>query len=444
MRSVFCLLTLAAALWTADWPEWRGAGRQGLWTESRILSRFPSAGLKAVWRVPVRPGYAGPAVADGRIYLLDHQRHAGTRATERVLCLDEKSGRELWSRSWDADYRGLDYANGPRATPTVDGDRVYVLGAMGSLRCLRTRDGAELWSVDFVRDLEATVPGWGMSSAPMVTGGKVIAVAAGKGNAKVVAFDKHTGKVAWRALSSTSSEPGYSQPILIHNPQPQLIVWHTTAIDALNPENGEHLWTHPFRITMNTPIMTPAWSAPHLLVSGFFNGARLLDLTKPTAPRLLWSSNPGSNEIRSDKLHALMSQPLFDGDYIYGVSSYGQLRCLRRSTGEVVWETQQATVEKTRNVSAWLVRHREFGNTKSGNTWICNDRGELIISRLSPEGYRELSRTKVIRPTSTPGARREFNAVVWSHPAFANRHLLIRNDEELVRYSLDQSDYPSR
>jgi outer membrane protein assembly factor BamB len=429
LSSVFGLVTWALA---ADWPEWRGEGRQGIWTERGILDRVPAEGFKVKWRVPVGAGYSGPAVAAGRVFLLDHSPLTGSRVTERVLCLDEKTGKQLWTREWEADYRGLDYNNGPRATPTVEGGLVYVLGAKGILRCLRVTDGSEVWSVDFVGDFGASVPGWGMSSAPLVVDSKLIAIVAGKENAKVVAFAKHTGKEIWRALSSETSEPGYSQPILIRRPQPEVIIWHAGALEALHPDTGAVLWSHPFRVTMNTPIATPAWNSPHLLVSGFFDGARMMRLEGKT-PELAWRSNEG-NEIRSDKLHTLMSQPLILGDYVYGICSYGQLRCLRRDTGERVWETQAATVERARNVSAWLVRHED-------RVLILNDRGELVMARLSPKGYAEIGRTKVIAPTSSPGARRELGAVVWSHPAFANRHMIWRNDREVVRVSLDAAEY---
>jgi outer membrane protein assembly factor BamB len=427
------LVALATAASAADWPEWRGTGRQGMWAETGIIERIPARGLRVEWRVPVDPGYSGPAIARGRVFLLDYKQTTGSRVSERVVCLDESTGKILWTRSGEADYRGLDYPNGPRATPTVDDDRVYVLGAMGSLRCLRTADGSEVWSSDFVRDFGASVPGWGMSSAPLIVGAKLIAIAGGKANAKVVAFDKHTGKEVWRALSSDNSEPGYSQPIYIENGRSQVVIWHATALESLDPETGAVLWSQPFRVTMNTPIATPAWNAPHLLVSGFFDGARMMKLETSGDARLLWASQ-GGNEIKSDRLHALMSQPLIDGDYIYGICSYGQLRCLRRTTGERVWETQAVTVEKARNATAWMVRNQD-------RTLILNDRGELVLAKLAPSGYVEIGRTKVIKPTSPPGARRELGAVIWSHPAFANRHMIIRNDEEVIRVSLDQSDY---
>jgi len=429
----FGFLAVATASFAADWPEWRGSGRQGVWSETGIIERMPASGLKVIWRVPIQAGYSGPSIDSGRVFLLDHTRSTGTRATERALCLDERTGKILWTRTWNADYRGLDYANGPRATPTVDRDRVYVLGAMGSLRCLRTKDGSEVWSSDFVRDFGTAVPGWGMSSAPLVVGSKLIAVAGGRGNAKVVAFDKYSGKEAWRALSSDNSEPGYSQPVLIQHGRPQVLIWHTTALESLVPETGAVLWSEPFRITMNTPIATPVWNAPHLLVSGFFDGARMMELAPSGGARRAWASQ-GGNEIKSDKLNALMSQPIIEGDYVYGICSYGQLRCLSRTTGERIWETQAVTIEKARNASAWMVRNQ-------GRVFILNDRGELIIATLAPSGYSEIGRAKVIEPMSPAGARRELGAVVWSHPAFANRHVVVRNDQEVIRISLSQADY---
>jgi outer membrane protein assembly factor BamB len=351
-----------------------------------------------------------------------------------VLCLDEQTGHVLWTREWPVDYRGLQYASGPRATPTIDGERVYVLGATGVLLCLEVRSGKVVWQKDFVRDFDAEVPVWGMSSAPLVDGPRLIALAAGRPDAKVVAFDKMTGEVRWKALSSVDSEPGYSQPVIVESGGArQLVVWHTEAVAALDPDNGGVFWEQPFKVHMNSPIATPVWQAPHLLVSGFFNGARLFRLEgAPPSAELIWKGSSDS-AIDTDGLHALMATPVFDGEHIYGVCSFGQLRCLRAADGSRVWETQQLTKEKARNASAFLVRHGD-------RFFINNDRGELIIARLSPSGYEEISRTKLIEPTSDPGARRELKAVNWSHPAYANRHIFARNDNEILRASLEAPD----
>jgi outer membrane protein assembly factor BamB len=417
------LLAAALCARAEDWPEWRGRGRAGVWRETGVLDQFPPQGLRFRWRAPIGAGYAGPAVAAGRVFVTDYQG-----GHERLLALDEQTGKLLWKHEWPADYRGLDYATGPRATPTVDGDRVYALGAMGMLHCLDTAAGRVLWRRDYARDFGTVVPTWGMTSAPIVDGERLIAVAAGRPNAKVVALDKRSGREIWRALSSEDSEPGYSQPILIEAAgRRQLIVWHAAAIHALDPATGAVLWEHPFRITMNTPIATPVFDPPHLVVSGFFNGARLLKLHASGA-ELVWKPKLES-ETRGDTLHALMNSPVIAGDHVYGICAHGQLRCLRLATGERVWESQAATVEQRRNATAFMVRQGD-------RYFLNNDRGELIIARLSPKGYQEISRTELIKPTSPGGGRRERGAVNWSHPAYANRHVVARNDEEIVSASL--------
>src|SRR5688500_18895663 len=147
-----------------DWPEWRGAGRGGVWNETGIVDTFPADGLKVRWRTPIQSGYAGPSVARGRVFLTDSRRTKGNKAIERAIAIDEHTGAVLWTQEWTTDYTGLQliYAIGPRATPTVDGDRVYVLGAMGNLLALDFSSGRIIWQKDFVRDFDASVPSWGM------------------------------------------------------------------------------------------------------------------------------------------------------------------------------------------------------------------------------------------------------------------------------------------
>jgi len=422
-------LTPAGLLMADDWPEWRGTGRDGVWRETGIVEQFPKEGLTVRWRTPLGSGYAGPSVASGRVFVTAFRPTGGTKGQESLLALDQATGERLWSHSWTVDYAGIDYASGPRATPTVDSERVYALGAAGDLVCLQAETGNELWRRSFARDLGAELPAWGMTSAPLIYDDLVIAIAAGRPNAKVVAFDKLSGAERWRALSSEDSGPGYSQPILVEvDETPTLIVWHAGALVALKPDNGEVLWRQEFRIRMETPIATPVWSRPHLLVSAFFNGSRLYRVGAAGA-QMVWKGSSDS-ETFSDGLHALMNSPVINGDYIYGICSLGQLRCLRLSTGERVWETQAVTREKARNASAFVVRNGD-------RYFINNDRGELIIARFGPFGYEEVSRTDLIRPTSKSGGRRELGAVNWSHPAYAGRHIFARNDEEIICVSLE-------
>ena len=427
---LICAIVAAPALLGEDWPEWRGKGRLGVWTETGVLESFPDGGLRAAWRVPVHRGYAGPSVADGRVFLTEFEPTQGNQGMERVICLDEQTGERLWQREWEADYTGLEYDLGPRATPTVDGDRVYVLGAAGDLLCLRVEDGSVLWRTQYQRDYGATLPTWGFAGAPLVDGSQLIALVGGERNAKVVSFDKLTGNEIWRALSS-DWEPGYVQPIIFETGGVrQLIIWQPRAVSSLDPATGKVYWEQPYEVNMGMTLATPVLNENRLLVSSFYNGARFYRLndTAPAA-ELIWKGDSDS-EIATDGLHAVVTTPVIDGDYIYGICSYGQLRALDARTGERIWETFDLTGEEARWASAQIVRHGD-------RYFINNDRGELIIARLSPEGYEEIDRTKVIDPTSPVPRRRELGAVSWTHPAYANRHMIIRNDKEVVRYSLE-------
>ena len=421
---------LAPLVVAEDWPEWRGKGRLGVWTEDGILETFPAQGLTPAWRTPLNAGFAGPAVAAGRIYVTDFKKSVGLKGTERALALDEKSGKILWTREWPADYKGIGYAYGPRATPTVDGDRVYFVGGAGPLLCLNAATGAVIWQKDYVKDYQTDMPGWGITSAPVIYGRYAIAIVGGKPDAKVVAFDKLTGKEIWRSLESTS-EQGYAQPVILESGGVrQLIIWHPKAVASLNPEDGSVYWEHEFNIHMGMTLATPVLSGSHLLVSSFYNGSMLLELLGRRSA-VTWRGKSQS-EIDTDGLHAVVNTPVIDGDYIYGICSYGQFRCLRLKTGERVWETLDVTKEKARWASGFIVRHGD-------RYFINNDRGELIIAKLSSKGYQEISRTDLIKPTSNPGNRRALGAVNWTHPAYVNRHIITRNDEEIISVSLKRS-----
>lgn len=433
LLATLCAVAACAAvdLRADDWPEWRGRGRRGVWNETGLLDKFPASGLKFVWRTPIRGGYAGPSVADGRVFVTDFTRGDGAAGAERALCLDEKTGRILWTREWPADYARLSYNCGPRATPTVDGDRVYTLGSMGALHCLDVKTGGVVWKKDFVADFDTRVPIWGMAGAPLVDGNRLICVVGGRPDAKVVAFDKRTGKELWRTLAA-DSEPGYGQPILIAAGETrQLVIWHAGAVSALAPETGAVLWEYPWSLRAHLSVATPVLDGARLFVSAFYNGPRMLELSagKPAA-RLLWQGH-SDNERQTDGLHALIGTPVIKDGHIYGVCSYGQFRCLNAATGERVWETMDVTREQARWATAFIVRN-------GGRFFINNDRGELMIANLKPDGYHEISRTALITPTNRQGGRRELGAVNWTHPAYANRRLYTRNDEEILCASLEK------
>ena len=431
MRLILLFLTFSLALPAADWPEWRGEGRLGVWTEDGILEQFPADGLKVIWRKPIRLGYSGPSVAKGKVFITEMGPGAGTKGVERAVCLDEKTGERLWEREWPVDYAGLQYDLGPRATPTVDDDLVYVYGAVGDLLCLRVADGEVVWRLNAQRDYGAELPTWGFTSAPLVVDDLLIVLLGGAPDAKVAAFDKRTGKQRWHAIAG-DSEPGYAPPILIEaGGRRQLIQWTPQALYSLDPTSGQVLWQQPFAVGMGLSVATPVLSEHGLLVSSFYNGSRMYRLN-PERPEaeLIWKGNSDS-EIQTDGLHSLVTTPVVAGDSIYGVGSYGALRGLDARTGKRVWETHDLTGEDARWASAQIVRHGD-------RYFINNDRGDLILARLTPDGFEAIDRTKLLEPTQPSRRRRELGKVLWVHPSYANRSLIIRNDEEIVRYSLAQ------
>ncbi len=430
-----------------DWPEWRGRGRRGVWDEGGILEQFPATGLEVEWRAPIGSGFAGPAVADGRVFVLDFVPDAGdpTRGRERLHCLDQESGQELWTQDWAVDYGGLmrSYATGPRATPTVEVGRVFVVGATGILRCMATISGALVWQRDYAADFGTRIPIWGIAGAPLIDGGRLIAIVGGADGALVMAFDKRTGQELWRSLPAPVG-PGYGQPVLIEvGGARQLVVWHPTGLASLDPTSGAVLWQEPWEVPNAMTVATPVMSDSYLLVSQFYGGSLMmrLDLGRPTATRL-WQVG-GTSERPEDTrgLHALISTPVIQGDYFYGVGSYGQLRGLDARAGERLWESQEL-VSYGRWAAAFFVRN-------GGRYFINTDQGELIIARLDPDGYHEIDRTSLIEPTTNSawgraGAepRPRDRIVNWSHPAYAHRHVYARNDREILAASLEAEPEP--
>lgn len=435
LPALFLAIAVSGFLRADDWPQWLGPQRDSVWRETGILEKFPAAGPKVRWRVPVNAGYTGPAVANGRVYLTDRKADAAAPKTrkafdrgeipgnERVLCLNEADGTVLWEHTYDCPYT-VSYAAGPRATPLVSGGKVYTLGTEGNLLCLDAEKGTLLWSRDFKKDFGARTPVWGFSAHPLLDGNKLICLVGGPGSV-AVAFDKDTGKELWRSLSAR--EPGYCPPTLVTaGGTRQLIIWHPQAVNSLDPETGKVFWSDPWEIRSGLSIPTPRQSGDLLLLSSFYTSSHCyrLDSNKPEAT-LLWEGKSFS-EKNTQTLHSLMSTPFIEDGHIYGVCSYGELRCLKLETAERLWETFAATTgSPVRWGNAFLIKQGD-------RFFLSNEQGDLIIAKLTPKGYEEISRAHLLDPTNTDPRR----SVVWSHPAFANKSVYARNDREIVCVSL--------
>jgi len=411
----------------AEWPQWRGANRDGVWTEKGVLEQFSEPQLPIRWRAKVGNGYSGPTVADGRVFVTD--RAKAHNELERVHCFDADTGRSLWSYSYACKYKKVGYPAGPRAAVTVDAGRAYALGTMGHLHCFDAPSGNVLWKRDLYEEYEIRMPIWGIAAAPLIEENLLIVHIAGKDNACLVAFDKVTGQERWRALGDAAS---YSAPIVVEQAGARVLVCITgERVVGLDPLTGRLHWHHPFEPSrMTITIATPVLCNGFLFVTSFYDGALLLKLAPDElAVELVWR-RIGSNERETEALHCCISTPILEGNHIYGVDSYGELRCLDLATGDRIWEDLSAT-PKARWSNIHMVRHDE-------KVWMFNERGELIISMLSPDGFQEISRTKLIEPTKAQLSQR--GGVCWSHPAFAYKRIYARNDEELVCADLSASE----
>ncbi len=355
---------------------------------------------------------------------------ANVAGTERVLCLDATNGREIWKHEHECDYKGVSYPAGPRTTPVIADGKVFTLGTMGDLLCLDAGNGKVLWSKSFPKDFSSKVPMWGFSSSPLLDGDRLICLVGGEDGSLVVAFHKDTGKEIWRALSA--AEPGYSPPMIFNvGSKRQLIIWHPESVNALDPETGKVHWTVPFQVRAGLTAPTAQKEGDLLLVSSFYNGSMMLKLdAEQGTANTLWKGKSNSEQARlTDGLHAIMATPILKDGHIYGVCSYGELRCLKAQTGERVWMSLKATGKQDKPVERWA---NAFLVVNGDRFFLSNEKGELIIARLTPMGYEEISRAQILEPTNTMIDR----PVVWSHPAFANRSMYARNDKEVVCVSL--------
>ncbi len=421
------VLTLAAAglAGADDWPQWMGPQRDNVWRETGIVKELPKGEIAARWRAKVGGGYAGPAVASGKVYVadlvtagnvkVDNFSRGKFEGTERVLCLDEANGKELWKHEYPVTYT-ISYPAGPRCTPVVHAGKLYALGAEGNLICFDANTGKVLFEKNFPKEYNTKSALWGYASHPLIDGQKLICVAGGAGS-HTVALDKDTGAELWRA--GTAKEQGYSPPTIVKaGGVRQLLSLRPDGIASLDPETGKEHWNLPYGATNGSLIMAPVVSGDLLFVGGYSNKNLLakLDADKPGAAKL-WQDEA------KKAICPINVQPFAEAGVLYGFDQKGDLRGVRIETGEILWSSNQAvTGERPQgSETGFIVKHED-------KFVIFNELGQLIFCKLSPAGYQELSRTMVLKPTNNAFGRQ----VLWCAPAFANQRMYVRNDEECV------------
>ncbi|MGI9177447.1 MAG: PQQ-binding-like beta-propeller repeat protein, partial [Pirellulales bacterium] len=425
--------TQAAAALADEWPQWMGPRRDNVWREDGLLETFPAGGPRVAWRVPVAGGYAGPAVAGGRVFVTDYVTDADVKVanferkpssgTERVLCLDEETGRLLWKHEYPVTYT-IAYPAGPRCTPTVHDGRVYTLGAEGDLFCLEAETGAVVWSRDLKKDYSTKAALWGWASHPLVDGNRLVCVV-GTDVAHAAAFDLKTGKEIWR--TGTAAEQGYVPPSIIEAAGVrQLVLGKPDGIYAVEPETGKLLWETPYNADNGSIIMTPVRIDDFLYVGGY-QGKNLLLKLKADVPgvEVVWRNKP------KQAISAVNVQPFVANGLVYGFHENGELRAMRVPDGDFAWKGSGPLGERPQGSgTAFITKH---GDTSKGDRFfLFTETGDLVIAKLTPEGYEELSRAHLLEPTNNAFGR----PVVWCAPAYANQSIVVRNDAEIIRVSL--------
>ena len=426
LRMSLCLMVLGATVVKADdWPQWMGPKRDNVWRETGLVDSLPKE-PKIVWRAPVAGGYSGPAVAGGKVYVSDYVTKENVKVDnfskkefsgiERILCLDEKTGKELWAKQSPVIY-SISYPAGPRSTPIIHDGKVYFHGAEGTISCHNAAAGDVIWSKNLKEAYQTKAALWGYSSQPLIDGNKLIIIAGGEGS-HCVALNKDTGDEIWR--TGTATEQGYSPPLIIEQAGVrQLVLCSPDAIYAVDPETGKQLWSQEYKADNGSIIMTPIHWGNYLFVGGYNNKNIMIELA---------SDKPGAKTLWRDQikkgLGAINVQPFLLDGKVYGLDQSGDLRCFDIPSGEIQWTTPKPLGDrKVGSGTVFLVR---AGTTDK--FWMFTESGDLIIGQLTPKGFTELSRMHVIDATNNAFGRE----VVWCAPAFANRRMYVRNDKELV------------
>lgn len=394
-------LTLLAFAWAvpapADWARWRGPDADGSWPQAPTIAL--EGGLDFDWRQRIGGGYSGITVADGLVYTMDRQGDT-PNVKERVLCLDADTGEEKFAIVYPANYDGLQYDSGPRASVTIQEGRGYTLGANGNIHCFDAKTGKVIWSIDTVKEMQAQRPTWGFAAAPLVWKDTVI-YHVGVPTGSYVAFEKTTGKEIWRGPDDPA---GYATPVLTsHDGNDLLVGWTPKHIVALDPDSGKAIWKSPYDVTSGVSIATPLIHEGIVLAAGYWQGSKAIRLADGS---LAWENN--------EYLRGLMSQGFARDGVAWLLDKETGLNCFDLKTAEKFWDDDHQLTPSDRNPQATFVRLKD-----SDNFLVLNSDGELIHATINREGVSEHWREQLTGKT-------------WAHPAYLGTRVFARDDRSIV------------
>jgi outer membrane protein assembly factor BamB len=379
------------------WTDFRGPARDGHYREQPVRLDW-TKGLEPVWKQPIGGGYASFVVARGRAFTIEQRG-----AQEVASAYDVLTGRELWTNRWTAAFRESMGGDGPRATPTWDDGRVYVLGGQGELRALDEETGTTIWRTNILDDAGASNLQWGMAAAPLVVDDTVVVLPGGGDGRSIVAYDRRAGTRVWSALDDQAS---YSSPMLVTlGGVRQILAFTATRLVGVTPDRGELLWEFPWKTSYDVNASQPLVLGDNrvFISTGYGTGAAVIELTRSGsrfAVREVWRNILMKNQFTSSVLHE---------GYIYGLDE-SILTCMDAATGERQWKNGRYGYGQVLLAGGHLIVLTEDGN--------------LALVRATPERYEEIVRFPAIEGKT------------WNHPAMGYGYLLIRNLNEMAAYDL--------
>ena len=386
-----------------DWPGWRGADRTDVSRESGLMQTWPEGGPKKVWEnVNCGLGYAGFSVVDNRLYTLGSEE-----GREFALCLDAATGKEQWRVEVGDNFQNQ-WGDGPRSTPTVDGDHVYFMAANGNLACLHRQTGQVKWTVSMVQ-LGGAVPQWGYAESPLIDQDQVICTPGGSQGA-IAALDKATGKLIWQCAELTSPAHYSSVIVANWNNRRQYIQLLVDAVVGVDADSGKLLWSSPWRgriAVIPTPIF---WEGKVYVTSGYDIGSKMVELTDDGAEEL-WANKVMKNH------HGGVIQI---GDHVYGFSDGNGFLCQSLETGEMVWTARRA-------ISKGAVSYAD-----GRFYFIQEEDGLVLLIEADESGWQERGRFTLEPQTE----RRKPQGRIWVHPVIANGKLYLRDQEIICCYDI--------
>ena len=395
------LMPLASAQQPApkEWSQWRGPSRDGISEETGLLQEWPKSGPPLAWRSNgVGNGYSSFSTSGGRLYTL------GARAgVEYVIALDRATGKKVWETQNGRRFEN-DRGDGPRSTPTVEGDRLYVLGGNGDLTCLEHATGKKIWSVNIVQRFGGVNPYWGYSESPLILGDRILVNTGGRG-AGIAAVSTADGSTLWRQHNDGA---GYSSPMLMRTGSLNQVIFFTEdRAMAVDPRDGRLLWSYNKANNGTANIATPIVRGTRVFVSSDYGtGGALLDVRAA-------GNLATANEVyftRDMRNHHASS--VLVGDHLYGFSS-SILTALMFDTGKTVWRDR--SVGKGSLIFA------------DGRLYLYSEDSVVGLAEASPAGYREHGRFTLAQQSGLP---------TWSHPIIAGGLLIIRDQDNVFAYNV--------